>query len=62
MRLLALTTLLAGLLALPAIWPGPATAAPAQCSTKIEGEPVTIFYDDEEPTYSSFRERVFSRR
>ena len=62
MRHLAFIAPLAGLLALPAIWPGPANAAPAQCSTKIEGEPVTIFYDDEEPTYSSFRERVFSRR
>lgn len=37
-------------------------AAPTQCTTKIDGESVTIFYDDEEPTYSSFRERFFSRR
>lgn len=43
-------------------WAGPVMAAPAQCTTKIQGEPVTIFYDDEEPTYSSFRERYFSRR
>jgi hypothetical protein len=40
----------------------PATAAPTQCTTKIDGESVTIFYDDDEPTYSSFRERYFSRR
>ena len=40
----------------------PAMAAPTQCTTKIDGESVTIFYDDEEPTYSSFRERYFSRR
>ncbi|MDX5403342.1 MAG: hypothetical protein LPK02_14160 [Rhodobacterales bacterium] len=43
-------------------WAAPGWAAPAQCTTKIQGEPVTIFYDDEEPTYSSFRERYFSRR
>lgn len=40
----------------------PAMAAPTQCTTKIDGQSVTIFYDDEEPTYSSFRERFFSRR
>jgi hypothetical protein len=39
----------------------PVAAAPAQCETKIEGEPVTIFYDDEEPTFSSFRERYLTR-
>ena len=44
------------------LWAAPLWAAPAQCTTKIQGEPVTIFYDDEEPTYSSFRERYFSRR
>jgi hypothetical protein len=49
-------------LAVTAIWTAQAEAAPAQCTTRIEGEPVTIFYDDEEPTYSSFRERYFSRR
>lgn len=39
----------------------PLEAAPTHCTTKIEGEPVTIYYDDEEPTYSSFRERYFTR-
>lgn len=58
MRYLAILATLAGTLA----WADPIWAAPAQCTTKIQGEPVTIFYDDEEPTYSSFRERYFSRR
>lgn len=58
MRYLAILATLAGTLA----WADPTWAAPAQCTTKIQGEPVTIFYDDEEPTYSSFRERYFSRR
>ena len=52
----------AGLGALLAVWANPAMAAPTQCTTKIEGESVTIYYDDAEPTYSSFRERYFSRR
>jgi hypothetical protein len=39
----------------------PLQAAPAQCETKIEGEPVTIFYDDEELPHSSLRERYFTR-
>lgn len=38
-----------------------AAAAPTQCTTKIDSESVTIFYDDAEPTYSSFRERYFTR-
>lgn len=50
------------LFALMALWAAPGAAAPAQCTTRIEGETVTIFYDDDEPTYSSFRERYFSRR
>lgn len=58
MRYLAILATLTGTLA----WADPIRAAPAQCTTKIQGEPVTIFYDDEEPTYSSFRERYFSRR
>lgn len=39
----------------------PLEAAPARCETKIEGEPVTIYYDDEDPTYSSLRERFLTR-
>jgi hypothetical protein len=58
MRHLAILATLSGAL----LWAAPLWAAPAQCTTKIQGEPVTIFYDDEEPTYSSFRERFFSRR
>lgn len=58
MRHLAIFATLSGAL----LWAAPLWAAPAQCTTKIQGEPVTIFYDDEEPTYSSFRERFFSRR
>jgi hypothetical protein len=62
MRHLARFCFASGALALHMATASPAMAAPAQCTTKIEGEPVTIFYDDEEPTYSSFRERYFSRR
>jgi hypothetical protein len=58
MRHLAIFATLSGAL----LWAAPLWAAPAQCTTKIQGEPVTIFYDDAEPTYSSFRERFFSRR
>ena len=36
-------------------------AAATQCETKIDGEPVTIFYDTEDPTFSSFRERFLRR-
>ena len=62
MRHLAMLSALAWATAVFLAWPDAAEAAPAQCTTKIEGEDVTIFYDDEEPTYSSFRERYFSRR
>lgn len=41
--------------------PAPATAATVSCFANIEGEPYEIFYDDSEPYYSSFRERLFSR-
>jgi hypothetical protein len=57
MRYLALLATAAGVISVA----GAAQAAPAQCTTKIEGEEVTIFYDDAEPTYSSFRERYFTR-
>ena len=36
-------------------------ATATQCETKIDGEPVTIFYDTEDPTFSSFRERFLRR-
>lgn len=39
----------------------PLQAAPAQCETKIDGDPVTIFYDDEELPHASLRERYFTR-
>ncbi|WP_322894605.1 hypothetical protein [Yoonia sp. 67] len=39
----------------------PAMAETVSCTTNIEGEPYEIFYDDSEPYYSSFRERIFSR-
>ena len=39
----------------------PAAAATVSCNANIEGEPYQIFYDDAEPYYSSFRERLFSR-
>lgn len=57
MKHLTFLATLAGMLTLA----GTAMAAPTQCTTKIEGEEVTIFYDDAEPTYSSFRERYFTR-
>lgn len=40
---------------------GPTTAAPMQCDTIIEGEPVTIFYNTDDPTFSSLRERFLRR-
>ncbi|MBQ1203158.1 MAG: hypothetical protein IIX61_05055 [Loktanella sp.] len=40
---------------------GPATAATVSCNANIDGQPYQIFYDDSEPYYSSFRERIFSR-
>ncbi|MBQ2262435.1 MAG: hypothetical protein II336_13810 [Loktanella sp.] len=39
----------------------PAMAATVSCNANIEGQPYQIFYDDSEPYYSSFRERIFSR-
>ncbi|MGY6703274.1 hypothetical protein [Roseinatronobacter sp.] len=36
-------------------------AAPMQCDTVIEGEPVTIFYNSDDPTFSSLRERFLRR-
>lgn len=39
----------------------PAQAKATQCSTNIDGEPVTIIYHRDDPTFSSFRERWFSR-
>ncbi len=39
----------------------PAMAATVSCNTNIDGQPYQIFYDDAEPYYSSFRERIFSR-
>lgn len=36
-------------------------ATPMQCETVIEGEPVTIFYNSDDPTYSSLRERFLRR-
>jgi len=38
-----------------------AQAAPAECSTRIDGEPVTIFFNTDDPTFSSFRERFLRR-
>ncbi|TVP69518.1 MAG: hypothetical protein EA339_14470 [Rhodobacteraceae bacterium] len=39
----------------------PAFAGATQCSTKIDGEPVTIVYHRDDPSYSSFRERWLTR-
>lgn len=39
----------------------PAMAETVSCNTNIDGQPYEIFYDDSEPYYSSFRERIFSR-
>ena len=50
-----------GATALALLMATPLQAAPAQCQTSIEGEPVTIYYDDEELAYSSFRERYLTR-
>lgn len=38
-----------------------AQAAPAECSTRIDGEPVTIFFNTDDPSFSSFRERYLRR-
>jgi hypothetical protein len=40
---------------------GPLHATPSQCTTKIDGEAVTIFFNDDDPTYSSLRERFWRR-
>lgn len=48
-------------LAMAALLATPLEARPAQCDTRIEGEPVTIFYDASDPAYSSFRDRLFTR-
>jgi hypothetical protein len=39
----------------------PVAAATASCSTNIAGQPITIFYDENDPQYSSLRERFFTR-
>lgn len=36
-------------------------ATPMQCEAVIEGEPVTIFHNSDDPTYSSLRERFLRR-
>lgn len=38
-----------------------AQAAPAECSTRIDGDPVTIYYNTEDPSFSSLRERYLRR-
>lgn len=38
-----------------------AHASASQCTTRIDGEPVTIFYNTDDPTFSSMRERFFRR-
>lgn len=49
-------------LAALAIGLGSASHATAmQCEAVIEGEPVTIFYNSDDPTYSSLRERFLRR-
>jgi len=39
----------------------PLDARPAQCDTRIDGEPVTIFYSSEDPEFASLRDRLFTR-
>lgn len=39
----------------------PLYAAATFCETKIEGEPVTIYFHSDDPTYSSLRERFLKR-
>ncbi len=55
------TKTLVGAALLAALGTGPLHASPTQCDTKIDGEPVTIFYDTADPTFSSFRERFLRR-
>lgn len=40
---------------------GPVLASPTQCSTRIDGEEVTIFFNTDDPTFSSLRERFWRR-
>lgn len=54
-----LTTILGTALSLALASPAAATAT--QCTTRIDGETVTIFYSSDDPTYSSMRERLFRR-
>lgn len=54
-----LTALLGITLALALTSTADATAT--QCTTRIDGETVTIFYNSDDPTYSSMRERLFRR-
>lgn len=39
----------------------PLDARAAQCDTRIDGEPVTIFYSTEDPNFASLRDRLFTR-
>lgn len=39
----------------------PLDARSAQCDTRIDGEPVTIFYSTEDPEFASLRDRLFTR-
>jgi hypothetical protein len=39
----------------------PLEARPSQCDTRIDGEPVTIFHDSEDASWSSMRDRLFTR-
>ncbi|MGL4414414.1 hypothetical protein [Roseinatronobacter monicus] len=55
------TKTLVGAALLAVLGTGPLHASPTQCDTKIDGEPVTIFYDTADPTFSSFRERFLRR-
>jgi hypothetical protein len=55
-RFIAPIALTTGLLAA-----APAMAATVSCNATIDGEPYQIFYNSDDPYYSSFRERIFSR-
>ena len=55
-RILALAVALAAL-----TLAAPLEARPAECDTRIEGEPVTIFYDSADPAFASLRARLFPR-
>lgn len=43
------------------IAPSIAQASAAECSTRIDGEAVTIFFNTDDPTFSSLRERYLRR-